>query len=62
MRDNWVKSDDGKQLKKKLTKKVAANKHCWGQIGIASAGGEKTNVDGKQERTHIKDQIDLKAL
>ncbi len=52
-----------------FTKKVAAYKRCWGQIGrrwgqisIAAAGGDQENVDDKQERAHIKDQIDLKTL
>jgi hypothetical protein len=61
MRDDWGESDDGKELKK-LTKKVAAYKRCWGQIGNAAAGGDTTNVDDKQKRVHIKDQINLKRL
>jgi hypothetical protein len=61
MRDDWDESDDGKELKK-LTKKVAAYKHRWGQIGIAAAGGDTANVDDEQERAHIKDQIDLNTL
>ena len=45
MRDNWDESDDGKELKK-LTKKVAAYKCRWGQIGIAPAArGDTANVD-----------------
>ncbi len=45
MRDNWDESDDGKELKK-LTKKVAAYKHRWGQIGISPAArGDMANVD-----------------
>jgi hypothetical protein len=60
-RDDWDESDDGKELKK-LTKKVAAYKCCWGQIGIAAAGGEMANVDDEQERAHIKDKINLKKM
>ena len=45
MRDNWDESDDGKEFKK-LTKKVAAYKCRWGQIGIAPAArGDTANVD-----------------
>ncbi len=61
MTDNWDESDDGKELNK-LTKKVAAYKRRWGQIGIAAAGGDSANVDDKQERAHIKDHIDLNTL
>jgi hypothetical protein len=61
MGDDWDESDDSKELKK-LTKKVAAYKRCWGKIGIAAAGGDTAHVDDQQERAHIKDKINLKTL
>jgi hypothetical protein len=62
MRDNWDESDDGKELKK-LTKKVAAYKRRWGQIGIAPAAlGDMANVDDERERAHMTDQIKLNTL
>ena len=62
MRDNWDESDDGKELKK-LTKKVAAYKRRWGQIGIAPAArGDMANVDDEHERAHMTDQINLNTL
>ncbi len=59
MRDNWDSPDDGKQLKT-LTQTVAAYKRQWGEINISA--GEKTNVEDEQERTHILDRSNLKAL
>ena len=62
MRDNWDESDDGKELKK-LTKKVAAHKRRWGQIGIAPAArGDTANVDDEHKRAHMTDQINLNTL